>query len=248
MAPSLETIVRYFYSLFILSLSLSAFSKTDGVKCNILISAKCMCDASMTVKCGDKQGNIKDDTKVIKLKILVTNSDGMTREVILENPPGGAKDYFSLNNEWLREKVDLKKGETMAIAENGLIIDSATILYEDEYAKKELGTISEAPSSSEYCSTSENEQPMLLTYLKGCGNNKLCAMRVKCELPKEIQKKYGYPAFVDEEAVCPVNENGSCPSPTECALDQRVVFLKESEKPISGSGNSSSDKSGSSKQ
>ncbi len=199
----------------------------------------------MTVQCGDKIGHIKNSTILSEVKFLITNSNGSTRDYILKKPPGSAGDYINLNNEWLKDKLSLEPSETFAIAENGFILDSSTVLYEDHKAEKEIGTLENAPSNSDYCSNSDNLKPMILTYSKGCGKNNLCAMKVKCELPKEIQKKYGYPAFVDQDAVCPVKEDGSCPSPTECALDQKVVFEDEI---IPGAGQGQKDKSGTSKQ
>jgi len=246
MRPSLETSVRYFYSLFILSLSLIASTEAGELRCTISAIAKCMCEAPMTVQCGGKLvGHIKNTTKVSQVKFLILNSNGSTREYILDKPPGGAGDYINLNNEWLKEKVGLKPGETIAVAENGLILDPSTVLFKDHNAKEELGAINSAPANSEYCSISENEKPMLLIYAKGCGKNNLCVMKVKCELPKDIQKEYGYPASVNQDAVCPVKEDGSCPSPTECALDKKVVFENES---IPGTGQGQNDKSGTSKQ
>jgi hypothetical protein len=245
MAPSLETFVRYFYSLFILSLSLSASAEAGELRCTISAIAKCLCEAPMTVKCGDKLGHIKNTTKVSKLKFLITNSNGSTRDYVLENPQGAAGDYISLDNELLKKKVDLKAGETIAIAENGLILDPSTVLFKDHHAKEELAAINSTPANSEYCSISGYEMPMLLIYAKGCGKNNLCVMKVKCELPKDIQKEYGYPASVNQDAVCPVKEDGSCPSPTECALDKKVVFENES---IPAAGQGQNDKSGTSKQ
>ncbi len=241
--------MRYFYSLLILSLSLSAFSKTGDVSCSLVDQIKGLAVAGLSVQCGEKKGYIKNNTKLSKVKLLITHTSGSTRPFEIDTPPGEISHYSkNLNNEWLQEKVKLAPGESIHIAENGLIIDSSTMLYEDHHAKKELGTISSAPANLEYCSISDNEKPMLLIYPGGCGENKLCAMKVKCQLPKEMRINNNYPPSFVEDAVCPANRDGSCPSPTKCALEEEVALSRKSEKPISGSGNSSSNKSGSSKQ
>lgn len=219
--------MRYLYSLFILSLSLSAYSEAVEFRCTVSAIAKCLCDAPMTVQCGDKVGYIKSTTKVNKLKFLITNSNGSTRDYVLENPQGAVGDYINLDKEDLKKKVNLKAGETIAIAENGLILDPSTVLFKDHHAKEEVGAIGSAPANSDFCKYDE-EKPMLLDYSEACGKKKICSMDIKCKFPNDEKYKDFPKGEFTAVAACPSNDDGSCPSPTNCAIDDKVKFEEES--------------------
>ena len=237
--------MRYLYSLFILSLSLSAFSKEGDVGCSLKDQNECKCVASITVQCGEKVGYIKNTTKVSTLKFLITNKNGSTRDYVLENPEGTVADNIKLDNELLKRKVELKAGETIAIAENGLIFDPSTILFKDYDAKEELGAISSAPANSDFCQY--DEKPMLLDYPEACGKKKICSMDIKCKFPK-VDKYKNFPeGEFRAVALCPSHDDGSCPLPTNCAIDEKVTFQDE-EKSTIGTGKVEQGKSDSSKQ
>jgi hypothetical protein len=149
----------------------------------------------------------------MKLKLIVTSSiDGKTRELTLNDLPGEAKDYFPLlNNDWVRTRLDLKDGEKVDLAENGLVLDSENILYESDDAKVQIGTIKSAPAEKQHCWRDGND-PSFFSYSDGCGMKKMCLINVKCKLPGEDYT-------VSARAFCKANINNTCPSPDECAAD-----------------------------
>ncbi len=189
-------------------------SSTAGINCGALGEmSQATSSAGIGIKCGEKIGFIKNDTKLRELKVLVVNPiDGKTREVILKDPPGNLKDYSPLiNNDWVRMKLDLKDGETVQLAENGLVFDPETILYEDKETRTQVGTLKSAPAQKQQC-WRDGSDSSFFSYSDGCGMKKMCLIKVKCKLP-------GKDYTLSGRAFCKANINNTCPSPDECAAD-----------------------------
>jgi hypothetical protein len=73
----------------------------------IVAVARCICNASMIVRGDNGQaGSVLDSQKVSSIKIRVQN-----KEVVLQNPPGGIRDYYAgaENDAWVKAEL-AKKG------------------------------------------------------------------------------------------------------------------------------------------
>jgi len=200
-------------------LGFSVLADNNGTNCTIQSAVRCPCDASMIVSCGKKNGYVKNDAKVKSLKVIVTDASGLTREMYLDNPPGGARDFYAADyNQWLREKVKPKSGERMTIAENGLVLDSSSLLYDDPDAKESIGPLTDSSiENSEPC-VFVDEEPIVFSSPDAC-SSKMCSVKVKCNYSTPKKE------FISN-AVCPANKDGSCPTATECAEDNKILFSK----------------------
>ena len=116
-----------------------------------------------------------------------------------------------MNNDWVKAMVRIKDGESIEVAENGLVFDPETILYEDKDTKIQIGTIKSAPAQKQHC-WRDGSDPSFFSYSDGCGMKKMCLINVKCKLP-------GKDYTVSARAFCKANINNTCPGPDECAAD-----------------------------
>jgi hypothetical protein len=130
----------------------------------------------------------------------------------LKDPPGNLKDYSPLiNNDWVRMKLDLKDGESVQLAENGLVFDPETMLYEDKETRTQVGTLKSAPAQKQQC-WSDGTEPFFFSYSDGCGQKKMCLINVKCKMPNLNYE-------VSARAFCKANIDDTCPGIDDCAAD-----------------------------
>jgi len=192
----------------------SSKSSTAGINCGAIGEmSQATSSAGIGIKCGEKIGYIKNDTKLKELKVLVVDlTNGKTREVVLKDPPGNLKDYSPLiNNDWVRMKLDLKDGESVQLAENGLVFDPETMLYEDKETRTQVGTLKSAPAQKQQC-WSDGTEPFFFSYSDGCGQKKMCLINVKCKMPNLNYE-------VSARAFCKANIDDTCPGIDDCAAD-----------------------------
>ena len=190
---------------------------SDVVECNNIMTARCLCKAPMVMKCGSMEGNVKSDAPLKFLKVIVKGKNGQTREVTLKNPPGGIRDYYAVSsNDWVSENIrGLKYGDEVHVAPNGYGLDSKTPLYSDFNGSSMVGTAGgkDGNASDEMC-VFVDELPLVVEFTKGC-SKKICSAKIKCKLPDG--------EFVGS-ALCPARPDGSCPTATECAMDEEIQF------------------------
>lgn len=93
-------------------------ASTDGASATyqIVAAAKCICNASLVVKSDDgKSGYVLNSQKVKSITVRVQN-----KEVTLENPPAGVRDYYAgaeddawVKSELSKKGIKLKEGDSV---------------------------------------------------------------------------------------------------------------------------------------
>lgn len=116
-----------------LNVDLNNHATTTGeasVNYQIIAAARCVCNASLIVKGENGQtGHILDSQKVSSITVQVQN-----KEITLQNPPAGIRDYYDgvENDVWVKSELT-KKG--IKLAENDLVVlmsfKGAITLYTD---------------------------------------------------------------------------------------------------------------------
>lgn len=135
----------------VLSIAISLFLSTPQahasvVECDNIATVRCLCAASMIMKCGKVAGHIRDEAPLAYLRVVVKSKNGVTRTVTLNNPPNGIRDYYAvMSNEWLLNNIPgLKAGDQINVDTNGYGLDVDTPLFSDSDAKSSIGTVGDA--------------------------------------------------------------------------------------------------------
>ena len=193
------------------------FSKI--VKCEGVSIKRCICPASMAIRCGSKEGHIKDDARLKYLKVVVTSKDGIQSTVTLNNPPDGIRSYYSVeNNDWVKQNIrGLKATDNISVSKEGYGLEDSTQLYSDPNATQSLGSLSSAEATEEEQCTYIDDRPVIVDYSEGCNNMKMCTAKIKCNLKDGV--------YIGS-AICPATIQGGCPNATDCALDTKIQFSK----------------------
>lgn len=199
------------YSLF----ALVDLYAESTVECDNVAMMRCMCDAPMIINCSGLEGNVKADAPLKYVRITVKSKNGQTKEVTLQNPPGGIRNYYAAQtNEWVISQLkNLKFGDDVTVSTNGYGLGAETPLYSDTSAKNVIGTVSSKALVNEEQCKYVDEVPLVASY--GSCSGKICSAKISCNFPD---------GNFTGSALCPANTDGSCPSATDCALDDKIQF------------------------
>ena len=196
------------------SIILCSQARATTIECDNTMVAKCMCAASMVMKCGNITGNIKDDAPLDFLKLVVTSSQGQQRTVTITKPPGRIRDYYALEyNDWIKKNLPggYKAGDKLQVAVNGFGLDSTTPLYNDHNANNQIGAAGGGSGPSQKCWYVE--QPSVVDFPSGCTKN-ACVAKGEC---------YDSSGRIFRTNIfCKAIKGSSCPSADECAADEDV--------------------------
>lgn len=96
--------------------------------------------------CGKEQIFVNHNTSLKHIRVVVTRAeDGKQQTYLLENPPGRAFDYRSVqDNKWVQENIPggLKFGDKIEVAlKGGYGIDSSVSLYHDYESEIQRGPV-----------------------------------------------------------------------------------------------------------
>jgi hypothetical protein len=226
----MKSVTTFLASATIAFMALANQGFAQGVKpayqeCEIITAAKCMCPASMEVRCGDITGQIDDNEPVKSVKIAYRTDDGRTGSFVLDNPRGSARDYYNPSDMEEVKTALLRKGinpDQATVFGRSITISGSATLYKDPY-KREPITAGGDQNVGNVCSWAET--PSVIS-TKGCGTP-ICVGRVLCN---------GQRGF----AGCKAKPDGkSCGTAQACIEDQDVTFGKQPVRfdgPINGDG------------
>ena len=193
--------------------------------CEIRTVARCpFCVASAHIRCRNgNDGYVRNNTRVAQLRVVITSRNGNQRTVTLENPPGGIRDYYPIeSNDWVATQLgrNLRWGDEIEIANNGIKINDNTILYSDVNARSQTGTAgrsssNSSASSNEYYECSYLRDPGIIS-IHTC-QDKLCVGNLTCN---HIN------GTIRSMVSCPAINETTCPTATICANDSLVTWNK----------------------
>lgn len=181
----------------------------QATECDVTAVARC-CVEAMGVECvGGAKGYMRNDAKLERLKVRVTSRNGTSREVVLNDPPGGIRDYYAIRyNDWVTGQLRLRYGDEVEVARNGYVVSDDTPLYDDFSADTFImraGQNRRSNRSSQY-DCNYTGQPYLID-AQQCGQ-KICFGEANCR----INGREGL-----YSVACHANSNETCPTANECA-------------------------------
>ncbi len=213
----------------------------EDARCSLVDAARSG-EAALRLDCGTGSGFVDNDTSLKILRLKIFSVDGVTRDLDIQNPPGGIIDYYGVNSsQYLRNQYDIGEGDRIELAEIPYVIDSATPLYSDPDETAIVGsagtaevspatpaapstspsttpTTSPAPtnvSPNSVVSCTYSEEPLIISFAGGC-QSEICNASVQCTL--------GDGRIISNEASCYVNSNGACPDATTCGLSPDITY------------------------
>ena len=225
--------------ILILSLiSFISFRVHAQTSCSIEGAVRCMCSHSMTVTCDNGQkGFIGNDEKITSVTVRVTDDAGISRLIKLNNPPGGAREYYAADsNDWVRSEL---KNRGIAYREASAVsftTPKEPSLFSDSGGRNPLSASAYSTVKDGLDCTAASEPMVIKGTGPTCNTQKVCYMRVKCAeyFAGKFIRNHG-----ETDAVCKASGDGACPSATNCANDPDVAMEKATFARASGSSGSS---------
>ena len=215
--------MRFLFALIIGGFALHANAQTN---CTIKGAVRCNCSHSMIVSCDNGQeGFISNQEKVTSVTVRVTDDAGVSKSIKLNNPPGGARDYYAASySDWVKAELVKNGIRFKDIFGQSFTTANAPTLYDDSDGQSPLSGGGSSGAVKDGLDCSAASEPMVIKGLSpSCSGQKVCHMRVRCSeyAGGRVVRNLG-----EADAVCKSSGNGVCPSATSCANDPDVTMEK----------------------
>lgn len=190
---------------------MARFAIAEDVRCKITGAVRCMCPASMSVKCGSSTGYI-DNKEPVKA-VSFSYSDGTAQTgVMMYNPKGTARDFYTSSNDEIKAELR-KRGvdpEKVRISIGYIEVSGSAKLYDDP-DEKTPGVKLEA------CKWESDLQQGGLFATKGRARAfKIGGNCPKVPLPKELCMGQVVCGDKSKMTACEGSGDSQCPPADEC--------------------------------